>query len=168
MAWIKQYNGANHFITNEDDGNMFCENSLKWIVSAKNGVPHKFGIDVKHKTHYIFGIKASQLCESKHKHLCIHLICMSCGPMVFQGIEIVGFLYWVDPIDHQSTTQLMFHTLKCKGIYFSRVLYIKVSCVEIFIDCVGFWVECNELDRKGIGFFSIYLLWHSNCNFLFW
>jgi len=124
--------------------------------------------DVKHKTHYVFGIKASQLCESKHKHLCIHLICMSCGPMVFQGIEIVGFLYWVDPIDQQSTTQLMFHTLKCKGIYFSRVLYIKVSCVEIFIDCVGFWVECNELDHKGIGFFSIYLLWHSNCNFLFW
>lgn len=68
IAWIKQYNGANHFITNEDDGNMFCENSLKWIVSAKNGV-HKFGIDVKHKTHYIFDIKASQLCESKHEHL---------------------------------------------------------------------------------------------------
>jgi len=35
--------------------------------SAKNGVSHKFGIDVKHKRHYIFGIKASQLYESKHK-----------------------------------------------------------------------------------------------------
>lgn len=111
---------------------MFCENSLKWIVSAKNGIPHKFGIDVKHKTHYILGIKASQLCESKHKHLCIHLICMSYGPMVFQGTKIVGFLYQVDPIDHQSTTQLMFHTLKCKGIcFFYYVVHKSQLCWNI-------------------------------------
>jgi hypothetical protein len=32
---------------------MFCENSLKWIVSAQNGVTHKFGMNVKHKTHYL-------------------------------------------------------------------------------------------------------------------
>jgi ribosomal protein L32 len=91
IAWIKQYNGANHFITNEDDGNMLCEKSLKWIVSAKNGVPRKFDVDGKHKTHYIFGIKALQLCESKHKHLCIHLICMSCGHWSSKELRLLGF-----------------------------------------------------------------------------
>jgi len=81
---------------------------------------------------------------------------MSCGPMVFQGIEIVGFLYWVEPIDHQSTTQLMFHTLKCTCIcFFWGVVHKSQLCWNIHSLCgILSWMQWIGLQGN---WFLLYL-----------
>jgi len=100
------------FISNEEDFQMFCENSLKWIVIAQNGVTHKFGIDVKHKTRC--------LAVELHNHVNENIYAFtSCACLV--GLRIPRNPdCWVFALSTPiglliETTQLMFRTLKGKG-----------------------------------------------------
>ncbi len=108
----------------------------------KIGCKHKFGINVKHKTHDL----ALELHNYVNENINIKALTLIC---------LLGLWFsrkwdcWVSSLirSHRlliETTQLMFHTWKCKGIVqkyvLQRVLYTTVSCVDIFIVCVCFLV----------------------------
>jgi hypothetical protein len=72
---------------------MFSENSLKWILVQKMAFRINLVLMSNIKDTTYLASKLHNYMNQNIKHLCIHLICMSCGPIVFQGTEIVGFLY---------------------------------------------------------------------------
>ncbi len=108
------------------------------LLVQKNGVTHKFGIHVKHKTHYL----AVQLHNYVNENIYAFT---SCACLV--GLRISrNWDCWVSSLSTPfglltETTQLMFHTLKGKGkklICFARGVVCKLGCVEIFIAHVWF------------------------------
>jgi hypothetical protein len=113
---------------------MFCENSLKWIVGAQYGVLHKFGINLKHKTHYL----AVELQNYVNENIYAFTSC-AC-PVGLPTSR--NWDCWVSSLSTPiglliETTQLMFHTLKGKGKKIKRVVCKTWLCWNIIHSSSG-------------------------------